>query len=151
MCKILKELKNLPVTIVSVNGRSQSGKSFLLAQAMKFLLFKIDHDENWIDQNLDREHSFPCRRSIEGVTEGIQVWSQPYILENKGKQLAIILIDNQGLHHLSTEMAYKLSSLSLLLSSLFIYNDEVHTLENMQDFYEHMKLAQHVNADTNIG
>ena len=81
------------------------------------------HLENWID--IEVPNAFKHRASVDRVTSGIWIWSDPIFKKNEtGQDIAIFLMDTQGWHDDrsdvgDTSMIFGLSS---LLSSVMIIN-----------------------------
>jgi len=109
----------------------------MLTQFLKYLYYKDDF--NWIDCRTSR--AFEWAGGSVRVTPGIQVWSEPIVVELKTdsgniKKVAIILLDSQGLFDSQTTMTQntKLFAFSALLSSLFIFNDNTGLADDILGF-----------------
>lgn len=142
-------IANLPLVIFSVNGNIRCGKSFLLNQALKYLKYGRSNPKDWIDRDLPKYFDWESR--YKSCTEGIQIWSEPFILEGKnGKKLVLILMDNQGLQDSTTETrtSYKLFCLSNLLSSVFTYCDsQAHMKNYLESLHEFLEFSKSVDHD----
>eukprot|EP00529_Nitzschia_sp_RCC80_P011401 CAMPEP_0113502850 /NCGR_PEP_ID=MMETSP0014_2-20120614/33809_1 /TAXON_ID=2857 /ORGANISM="Nitzschia sp." /LENGTH=636 /DNA_ID=CAMNT_0000397735 /DNA_START=50 /DNA_END=1960 /DNA_ORIENTATION=+ /assembly_acc=CAM_ASM_000159 len=131
------------VAVVAVVGAFRTGKSFLLSWFLTYLhaLPKLEDDEpgelvdehgskksqkKWFEQvDTIKTDGFHWKAGSERDTTGIWMWSQPFFRKNaNGEQMAVLLVDSQGMFDNETTM--KLTSsifgLSTLLSSYQIYN-----------------------------
>lgn len=136
------DVKDRFVVIVSIAGAFRKGKSFLLGFLLKYLETQ-PHDWNWLGKD-DKIEGFEWRSGTEGVTTGIQIWSKPFILEDKsGKEVAILLMDTQGVFDNDSTLAdcAGIFALSNLISSVQMYNlmhqlqeDDLQYLEFFTEF-----------------
>ena len=101
----LNIIKNIqgPVSVIAVAGLYRTGKSYLL------------------NRIIGTQTGFEIGPSVNPCTKGIWMWGKPFELED-GTQM--ILIDTEGLGSFERDQTVDMSifSLSLLLSSLFVYN-----------------------------
>eukprot|EP00903_Cladosiphon_okamuranus_P009553 g9097.t1 len=123
---------DMPVAIVSVVGAFRSGKSFLLSCFLKSLeanesdgTFK----EGVLGGKSGTKNGFSWKGGTEGHTQGMMVWSKPFIREvDDGKggrtNMAVLLVDTQGTfdHKMNTHLEACLFGLSATLSSCQIFN-----------------------------
>ena len=127
------------VSIVSVVGAFRTGKSFLLSWFLRYLHHiqsittspdtvqpSDDNDTKWYEAagSLGNE-GFDWRGGSERNTTGIWMWSDPHFVQKEsGEQIAVLLVDTQGMFDHETTMALTASifGLSTLLSSYQIYN-----------------------------
>jgi hypothetical protein len=126
---ILNKIGDRPMIIYSVNGAKQTGKSFLLNFMMRYLAeFKINFDQvpesDFLYNCSDIPPGFDSRNYHDGVTVGMWLWSEPFIVKHQGREIAILLLDTQGhfdhrFEHLESSFIFALST---LLSDIFIYN-----------------------------
>ncbi|KAF6038091.1 hypothetical protein EB796_003600 [Bugula neritina] len=89
LAKVLKDVKQLPLIIVSMIGRARGGKSFFLNLYMNYLnyLEKNGEDGDW-ESSKTQTSGFPWGMSEEPITKGISVWSKPFIIEpREGEQV----------------------------------------------------------------
>jgi atlastin len=126
---ILNKIGDRPMIIYSVNGAKQTGKSFLLNFMMRYLAeFKINFDQvpesDFLYNCSDIPPGFDSRNYHDGVTVGMWLWSEPFIVKHQGREIAILLLDTQGhfddrFERLESSLIFALST---LLSDIFIYN-----------------------------
>jgi len=143
------------VAVVSVVGAFRTGKSFLLSWFLRYLHYLSEKtsdaatDEKWYNkfQTLGND-GFDWRGGAERNTTGIWMWKKPHFIEgNDGEQIAVLLVDTQGMFDNETTMALTASifGLSTLLSSYQIYNVEKRIQEdNLQQlalFSEYARMA----------
>jgi len=141
-----EQVKNLPVVVISINGRKRTGKSFMLTQIVKYLYQK--NDREWVNGMVNGNFKWAGGRAR--VTFGINVWTEPIIIEmnesGQNKKIAVVLLDCQGLFDPNTpkEQECKLLALSALLSSVFIFNDNTglseEILSYLNEYAEYAKL-----------
>jgi atlastin len=149
------------VAVVSVVGAMRTGKSFLLSWFLLYLqhLKETDDDTckggNWYDhyQSLGNR-GFNWRGGADRNTTGIWMWSEPHFVKKKsGENVAILLVDTQGMFDHESTMALTASifGLSTLLSSYQIYNVDKRIQEdNLQQlalFSEYARMALSTNDD----
>lgn len=77
-----KHVKNLPVAIISMVGKRRTGKSYMLNMFLRYLNTE-DKDGYWADDNLLNE--FRSAGGRKTVTEGLFIWSKPFVLKRNGK------------------------------------------------------------------
>jgi atlastin len=125
-----------------MNGKARTGKSFILSTFLKYL--KTDRNENWIDTRIP--DNFKWKGGPERCTAGIQMWSEPFVIEvpSSGKKIALILMDTQGLFDDQTSATQncKIFAFSALLSSLFIYNDKNMSQDVVQFLHTFLEYAK---------
>lgn len=142
LLEILKKVENLPVAVISIAGKSRSGKSFLLNFILQFVQQGWSADLQWM-KNVDRQKGFHFENGITPVTKGIYMWSVPFIVQDdSGNKKAILLMDTQGLWDQDTSMAANkiLCAVSSLASSVLLINiqksfDEKH-LESFSEMFD---------------
>jgi atlastin len=147
------------VAVVSVVGAFRTGKSFLLSWFLRYLHHlsekKEETTEKWYSkfQTLGND-GFDWRGGAERNTTGIWMWKKPHFIEENGEQIAVLLVDTQGMFDNETTMALTASifGLSTLLSSYQIYNVEKRIQEdNLQQLalfseYARMAMSTHEKA-----
>jgi len=93
----------------------------------------------------DADVGFRFRGGMEKCTEGIWVWSEPFVREVQGQLVALLLMDTQGAwdSSMTKEQSATIFGLTALLSSKQIYNVNMQiqedTIENLAYF---MRFAQ---------
>ena len=126
-----------PVCVVSIHGTFRQGKSFLLNFFLLYLMNRgWERGRDWINSIPGNTviEGFPYDNTDKGVTEGIHMWSKPFLVpinyECRGsspeykKHVAVLLVDNQGFHDskLDTIEFARLFTLSALNSSIILFN-----------------------------
>lgn len=106
---------------------------------------------------LDKQDAFEVGPSINPCTKGIWIYCTPLeVMDTDGKMLNLIIIDTEGLGALDEDNNHdnKIFSLSLLLSSCFIFNSlgaiDEHTIENLNlivNLSKHIHLNDHKNEE----
>ena len=120
------KLINQKLSILSINGESQSGKSFLA------------------NSLLGRMNGFKYDK-----TNGIWVWGKPINLENGVK---LLIFDSQGLNKNEKDniISQKLYILNILISNYIIYNFKGNINEEMiNDFIFFSDLSKKINVTQN--
>lgn len=160
------------IAIVSVMGAYRTGKSFLLDLFLRFLraqeappdINEENTEASGIPPWLMREGGvisegrtkdigkvgFEWRGGMDKVTEGLWIWSKPYVLElnrsggesSYNEKLCVLLLDSQGAFDskLTKEQSATIFGLTAILSSYQIYNVskqiQEDTIENLHYFME---------------
>ena len=139
------------VCVVSMVGCSSSGRSFLLNYILRYFS-RMDH-EDWMGSDDEPLTGFEWRHhhnsGEEVITKGIVMWSEPLLVKNPetGKEIAVLLIDTEGSFgfNCSRKISTTLFAISLLISSLTIYNLEIDfrrsDFEYLQLFSDYAKIA----------
>lgn len=125
----LQEIGDKKIAPIVIGGPWRSGKSFLA------------------NRLLGRMKGFDIGSTVKACTKGIWMWSQPIKLQND--DVYAIVLDAEGLNSTdrSTNTDVKLFALSLLLSSLFIYNSRGHITESsIEDLSLVINLTQHIHV-----
>lgn len=151
--KRLKEVGAQKVAVISVMGAFRTGKSFLLDLFLRYLRYEEDSRGNGVnaeagppppERGSGQEYPLPAwvtsaGPTIEGVanedgfrfkggmdmcTEGIWVWSEPFMRELEGEKVALLLFDTQGAwdSSMTKEQSATIFGLTAVLSSKLIYN-----------------------------
>ncbi|EGB11773.1 hypothetical protein AURANDRAFT_7299, partial [Aureococcus anophagefferens] len=108
------------VAVVSVVGAFRTGKSFLLTLILRYLRHAAR-----VGDGDGGPASFEWRGGRVRMTTGITVWSEPFLVTGAdGEQLAVVVLDTQGLFDNETPMGLTscIFGLSTLMSSYQIYN-----------------------------
>jgi atlastin len=163
----LEKAKVDDLAIVSVVGPLRTGKSFLLDLFIRYLsqleqtpdLDARPNDESWMtNRNIEVNHDglFLWRPSTERTTEGIWIYSRPFIRSVGGRRVGVVLMDTQGLfdHETDKQTNNTVFGLSTLLSSLQVLNlqnrIQENTLEELHLFTEfcHTAVAKYLSTST---
>jgi len=145
------------VSVVSVVGAFRTGKSFLLTWFLAYLkeiqksgsVDLVDSDgKRWFEKiESIQNDAFHWRGGSDRDTTGIWMWSEPHFVKKGNEEMAILLVDSQGMFDNETTMSLTASifGLSTLLSSYQIYNVDKRIQEdNLQQlalFSEYARLA----------
>ena len=109
--KIISKEENKQIGILSLVGKYRTGKSFLLNRVL-------------IEKKSSK--GFDVAPTIKPCTKGIWLWSSPLIINNNYSHnpFPAYLIDTEGLGAYDEEINHdtKIFLISILISSLFIYN-----------------------------
>jgi hypothetical protein len=114
--KYIKSLKD-PIGVISVVGKYRTGKSYLL---------------NRIILN-NKTGGFNVGPTIQSCTKGLWIMPQPLTdISYEGKPVNVLLMDTEGIGSLEEDINHdnKIFTLSLLLSSYFMYNSQGSIDEN---------------------
>ncbi len=95
---------------------------------------------------------FSWNHETEPQTHGIWIWSKPFIIKQSiGKQIAILLIDSQGVYDQYTDLRdwSTIVGITLLTSSCFIFNVftdiQENVLQELETFLNYGRLAAQTN------
>lgn len=147
-----KDIQELQVAIIVINGALRTGKSFFINFMIRHLL-KLEKESS--NNSIDKENNtdmlddyFRSRRGTDIQTLGIWVLNKIFI--HKG--MAIIIMDTQGIfdRHLNQAMNTALICLSTLLSSYQIYNLDKRIQDNYINnayFSAYTDLLSEINPD----
>jgi len=172
--KRLKELGAQRVAVVAVMGAFRTGKSFLLDLFLRFLRWEADHPEEaaaaaqatlpprgedeefplpaWItaagaavEGATDEDEGFRFKGGMDACTEGIWIWSEPFIRDLDGESVAVLLMDTQGAwdSQMTKEQSATIFGLTAVLSSKQIYNINMQIQEDkVENLAYFMRFAQ---------
>ena len=125
----LQGMGDKKVAPIVIGGPWRSGKSFLA------------------NRLVGQMKGFTIGSTVKACTKGIWMWNQPVKLPNEDAYA--LILDAEGLNSTerSTNTDIKLFALSLLLSSLFIYNSRGHIAEtSIEDLSVVVNLTQHIHV-----
>ncbi|KJH52717.1 guanylate-binding protein [Dictyocaulus viviparus] len=143
------------VAVIGVAGAYRMGKSFLLNFFLRYLQWRTDESDDdcfggmdWLSVSADSLKGFSWRGGSKRDTNGILIWSEPFIMKDKnGEEIAVILMDTQGTFDSQSTVkdCATIFALSTMVSSMQIYNllhniQEDH-LQHLQMFTEYGRLA----------
>lgn len=131
-------IRDTPVVVVSIAGDFRKGKSFMLNHFLRYLQHssndssKDGESTDWLSDPKAPLLGFSWRGGCQRDTTGILMWSEPFIIKNeKGKDVAVILMDTQGAF--DSEYTVKDSAtvfaLSTMTSSIQVFN----IMHNLQE------------------
>lgn len=155
------DVKENPVQIVSIAGAFRKGKSFILGFFLRYLETQqlqsnFTMEFEWLSEN-DKIQGFQWRGGSDRVTTGIQIWSKPFVCENKfGEKIAVLLMDTQGVfdNESTVEDCASIFALSNLISSVQIYNImqqlQEDDLQHLEFFTEFGKLVSDQSDETGM-
>jgi len=151
-------------------GAFRTGKSFLLDLFLRYLRYEDNNNEGnvqppprgdgqdfplpaWmtapgdtIDGATDESSSgFRFKGGMDACTEGIWVWSEPFMRTIKGRQVALLLMDTQGAwdSNMTKEQSATIFGLTAVLSSKQIYNINMQIQEDkVENLAYFMRFAQ---------
>ncbi|XP_068941310.1 RING finger protein 112 [Petaurus breviceps papuanus] len=117
------QVKDNSVCFISVQGEQRTGKSFLLNYLIQGMQGLESKDPQWMKGGRALS-GFKCEPGVKGITNGLWLWSQPFILEKDGMKVAVFLMDTEGAFSLEQdkEINAKVVAFSMLLSSHQIFN-----------------------------
>lgn len=144
------------VSIISIMGAYRTGKSFLLDIFLRYLTSQNIESSTWernskapssswltgqLSDGSDNTGGFHWRPGMEKCTEGIWMWSQPFVRNKVG----ILLMDTQGAwdSRMSKAQSATVFGLTTVLSSKLIYNISMQIQEDKIDNLSYfMEFAQ---------
>jgi atlastin len=132
---LLDKVGPRPFVLYSINGASRTGKSFMLNFFLQFL--QAEGAPGWFQpQRLERQ--FEWQGGSERITEGIDIWPQPFIRKVSGREVAILLMDTQGSfdEKTTTHENAIIFAFSALLSSVLIWNQLNDLAEDVLQFFQ---------------
>jgi GTPase Era involved in 16S rRNA processing len=118
--------RNQKVAVVAIAGPYRTGKSFLA------------------NRLLNQSRGFEIGSTTQACTKGIWIWNKAVPLS---EDVSMLLIDTEGLvsTERSTNVDIKIFALSILLSSLFVYNQMGPITENsLEDLALVGNLTSHI-------
>jgi atlastin len=136
LCSILDKVGPRPFAAVSINGKYRKGKSLTLNFFLQFLEAK--GATHWF-QPERVGNAFNWCGGGDAITNGINVWSEPYVIKDPGgKELCLLLLDTQGSFDNETSLQHNtvIFALSALLSSVMIMNVEHDVTDDMLQFFQ---------------
>ncbi|WKY06407.1 hypothetical protein Q1695_006530 [Nippostrongylus brasiliensis] len=142
------------VAVIGVAGAYRMGKSFLLNFFLRYLQWRVDHSDDegfdgvdWLHSSPDALKGFSWRGGSKRDTNGILIWSEPFIMKDKnGEQIAVILMDTQGTFDSQSTVKdcatiFALSTMVILNIYNLLHNIQEDHLQHLQMFTEYGRLA----------
>ncbi|CAN7980122.1 unnamed protein product [Ixodes pacificus] len=147
-----KDVRNLPVVVLSVAGAFRTGKSSILNVLLRFPYLQF---EDWLGEPDKPLEGFPWMSGSDPHTEGIVFWSHLFSATTADKKkVAVLLVDTQGSFGTSssTAMSVHIFALSVLISSIQVFNVmrnlQVDHLQHLQMYYKYGKYIQGLEGGT---
>ncbi|CAB3410009.1 unnamed protein product [Caenorhabditis bovis] len=145
------------VAVIGVAGAYRKGKSFLLNFFLRYLKWRSNaekvngeielEDAEWMYPTVPLQ-GFSWKGGSERDTNGILIWSEPFIMKDKnGEEIAVLLMDTQGAFDSQSTVkeCATIFALSTMISSVQIYNISQNIqeddLQHLQLFTEYGRLA----------
>ncbi|XP_039268288.2 uncharacterized protein LOC120343220 [Styela clava] len=123
---IRPEIGDRPVAIISIAGCMRTGKSFILNFIIRYLKAEGWKNKDWIGDDSTSTNGPRWSSGKNRVTVGISIWNKVFYVPqpNNGSEMAVLIMDTQGLfdHKTSKEVNTALLTLSTLASSVQIFN-----------------------------
>lgn len=117
------DVKHKPAVLISVIGGLRTGKSFLLNLLLQHLSRSEDSDHRSFIASA--REGFAWRKGSQRHTSGIWLWSKAFLVKRpQGDEVAVLLMDTQGLFGLDTtfEDSLSITVFCTLISSVMVYN-----------------------------
>lgn len=130
------------VVIEAVAGNARKGKSTQMNHHIELLSLVEQQSQNGYAQNfmflslvegkaktdlMQPPRGFSCRSGEEAVTQGIWMWSRPFLIRNRdGDEVVVILLDSEGQNsacednHWNKCVDAKILSITTLISSVLV-------------------------------
>ncbi|KAI1286177.1 Atlastin-1 [Halotydeus destructor] len=122
--KILRHenCRERPVCVISIIGSARKGKSVMLNWMLQYL--SSSKSQDWLLEETGLNGGFPWRGGSKSATTGIIMWPEPFVVVKDGREVAVLLVDTQGLYdrQLPADMMAQLFAISTLVSSVQILN-----------------------------
>ncbi|XP_040067075.1 atlastin-3 isoform X2 [Ixodes scapularis] len=147
-----KDVRNLPVVVLSVAGAFRTGKSSILNVLLRFPFLQF---KNWLGDPDKPLEGFPWMSGSDPHTEGIVFWSHLFRATTADKKkVAVLLVDTQGSFgtSASTTVSVHILALSVLISSIQVFNVmrnlQLDHLQHLQMYYKYGKHVQELEGGT---
>lgn len=134
---------NVEVGVIAIAGEYRQGKSFLLNFFLQYLEYRVQtttvpkviaeddlpeviskKSHPWL-RDVEKNSGFQFKSGYIRETTGINIWSEPFLIKcNSGQQLALLVMDSQGLYdkETSADDNVRLFTMVSMLSSLLMFN-----------------------------
>ncbi|XP_039255993.2 uncharacterized protein LOC120332744 [Styela clava] len=142
------EIGNRPIAVISIAGTFRRGKSFILNFLLRYVRNKgyLRKDDEWIGNKSDRiADGFEWCSGSAAHTQGIMIFSEPFIVATPKGEVAVLFMDTQGLFDSNTSKTQNLMifAFNTIISSVQILNlsgdINEHDLEFLQFFTEYAR------------
>ena len=112
------------IGVIAICGLYRTGKSYLLNKIIEDKYKAKKKKVTETDSKSKAKASFNVGSTINSWTKGLWILKEPIYVTKDNKEMAVFVIDSEGLGAIDEESNHdtKIFLLSLLLSSLFIYN-----------------------------
>jgi len=132
---MLNQIKG-PIGVVSVAGMYRTGKSYLLNRML-----------------LNRSNGFGVGGTVNAHTKGLWLWNKPIIgCTHDDKPVNVLLVDSEGIGAIDESQNHdnKIFALTILISSMFIYNSVGSIDENaIQNLSLVVNLTKNIHVKAN--
>ncbi|CAL4076539.1 unnamed protein product, partial [Meganyctiphanes norvegica] len=145
-------IRDLPIFTLAVAGEYRTGKSFLLSYFLRYL--QNQNAANWLGDEDEKLVGFDHQYGCESVTQGINIWHQPFIVKcrkNDGsvQKIVVLLMDSQGIFSAQEDkeasQILRIFALTTMISSVLVFNlmNQLNesVLSHLQLFTEYAKEA----------
>ncbi len=148
---ILDKAGERPIAVITIVGASKLGKSALLSFMLRYL--NNPYHNKWIG-SLEPEkviEGFKWNNGMDSETKGIVMWSEPFNVKVVEGNVAVVLVDTQGLYDgsMNEDDDATFVGLSLATSSTLIFNisqdlkDD--NIRNLHKYINHALFARKYN------
>jgi atlastin len=95
-------------------------------------------ENDWLGSSIQPLSGFSWRYGSKRDTTGILIWSDVFLHDSASEKIVIVLMDTQGLfdHKTPPEVNARIFSMSLLLSSLQIFNVMERVREDQMEYLQ---------------
>nr|XP_039252494.1 atlastin-3-like [Styela clava]XP_039252495.1 atlastin-3-like [Styela clava]XP_039252497.1 atlastin-3-like [Styela clava] len=151
------DVQDKPVCIVSIAGAFRKGKSFMLNFFLRYLRNQGYKNPNWLGSVTEPlQDGFEWKGGMNACTNGILIWNQIFTVKKNGEDVAVMLMDTQGLFDNKTDNKTNtlIFALSTLISSVQIFNLSQQIQESdlgfLQFFTAYAQAARQAEGAKNI-
>lgn len=104
---------NRPVHIVAITGKYRKGKSFMLNFFLRYLQWQLlqnatgtanSDTDDWLNMTVPLKKHFQWKSGSAPHTKGIFVWPEPFVIKQKSGEVAVLLMDTQGIFDYMSSM-----------------------------------------------
>ncbi|OXA63724.1 uncharacterized protein LOC118435092 [Folsomia candida] len=133
---ILSQAGEHPICLIAISGASRIGKSCFLSYLIRYLdhLEKAKKSPNtdWLPPNSkENVTAFPYKNTLAPQTSGFWIWPKPFIIPGKSGNVAVFIMDTQGVFDSKSMTEWSaIVGISLLTSSVLIFNFQFNPQED---------------------